>query len=58
MTEEELTIIATIMRDSQQSLWSIYVRMDILTKGVQQLKYVLYALLVTNVIAVLGQILK
>ena len=58
MTEEELAIIATIMRDSQQSLWSIYVRMDILTKEVQQLKYVLYALLVTNVIAVLGQILK
>ena len=58
MSEEELAIIATIMKDSQQSLWSIYVRMDILTKEVQQLKYVLYALLVTNVIAVLDQLVK
>lgn len=58
MTEEDLAVIATIMRDSQQSLWSIYVRIDILTKEVQYLKYAVYALLLTNIISAVGQLIK
>ena len=49
MTEEELGIIATIMRDSQQSLWSIYVRLDLLSKELRMFKYILSVIAVSVV---------
>ena len=48
MTEEELGIIATIMRDSQQSLWSIYIRLDLLTKELVVFKYILLIITLIN----------
>ncbi len=48
MTEEELGIIAVIMRDSQQSLWSIYIRLDLLTKEMVIFKYILLTIALIN----------
>lgn len=48
MTEEELGIIATIMRDSQQSLWSIYIRLDLLTKELVIFKYIFLIIALIN----------
>ena len=48
MTEEELGIIATIMRDSQQSLWSIYIRLDLLTKELNVFKYIFLIIVLIN----------
>ena len=48
MTEEELGIIAVIMRDSQQSLWSIYIRLDLLTKEMVIFKYIFLTIALIN----------
>ena len=48
MTEEELGIIAVIMRDSQQSLWSIYIRLDLLAKEMVIFKYIFLTIALIN----------